>query len=39
MVKSVDFALRDSAGTVIYGSVSGDAAGEFIQVGAGEDVW
>lgn len=38
MVKSVDFALRDSAGTVIYGSVSGDAAGEFIQVGAGEDV-
>ncbi|KEO54500.1 Ig-like domain-containing protein [Thioclava pacifica] len=38
MVKSIDFALRDGAGTVIYGSVSGDSAGEFIQVGADEDI-
>lgn len=38
MVKSVDFALRDSAGAVVYGAVSGDEAGDFIEVGSGQDI-
>ncbi|WP_417806215.1 BapA/Bap/LapF family prefix-like domain-containing protein [Thioclava sp.] len=38
MVKSVDFAVRDSAGGVVYGSVAGEGGGAFVQMGAGEDI-
>ena len=38
MVKSVDFAVRDFAGGVAYGAVAGDGAGNFIQVGAGDEI-
>ncbi|KEO52265.1 Ig-like domain-containing protein [Thioclava indica] len=38
MVKSVDFAVRDNAGGVVYGSVAGDGGGAFVQMGASEDI-
>ncbi|SOB95156.1 Ig-like domain-containing protein [Rhodobacter maris] len=38
MVKSVDFAVRDSMGGVTRGVVAGDGARDFIQVGAGDDI-
>ena len=38
MVKSVDFAVRDLAGGVSHGAVAGDNAGNFIQVGAGDEI-
>ncbi len=38
MVKSVDFAVRDGAGGVSHGMVSGEGASNFIQVGAGDEI-
>ena len=37
MVKSVDFAVRDVAGGVSRGVVSGEGASDFIQVSTGDD--
>ncbi|MER5172119.1 Ig-like domain-containing protein [Thioclava kandeliae] len=38
MAKSVDFAVRDIAGGVSRGTVAGDGAGDFIQVGDGDAI-
>ncbi|WP_406721532.1 Ig-like domain-containing protein [Thioclava litoralis] len=38
MAKSVDFAVRDVTGGVSRGTVAGDGAGDFIQVGSGDAV-
>ena len=38
MVKSVDFAVRDSMGGITRGLVTGEGASDFIQVGAGDEV-
>lgn len=38
MVAAINFAVRDFAGGSQYGSVAGDAQGNFIQVGSGDSV-
>ncbi|MBK6465440.1 MAG: hypothetical protein IPF96_00030 [Rhodobacter sp.] len=37
MVKAIDFAVRDSAGGLVRGSVAGDGS-NFVQLGAGEEI-
>ena len=37
MVKAIDFAVRDSAGGLVRGSVAGDGS-NFVQLGVGEEI-
>lgn len=38
MVKAIDFAVRDSAGGVVHGTVSGNAANSVVQMGIGDEI-
>ncbi|MEO5614865.1 MAG: BapA prefix-like domain-containing protein, partial [Cypionkella sp.] len=38
MVKAIDFAVRNVAGSAQHGNVAGDSQGNFIQVGSGDSV-
>lgn len=38
MVKAIEFAVRDSAGGVVRGSVAGDGGGSLVKLGVGEEI-
>ncbi len=38
MVQAIDFAVRDSAGGMVRGTVGGDTGSNFIQMGSGEEI-
>jgi large repetitive protein len=38
MVQAIDFAVRDSAGGLVRGTVGGETGGNFIQMGSGEEI-
>ncbi|MCU0800436.1 MAG: Ig-like domain-containing protein [Rhodobacteraceae bacterium] len=38
MVQAIDFAVRDSAGGLVRGTVGGESGSNFIQMGSGEEI-
>ncbi len=38
MVQAINFVVRDAAGGVVRGAVAGDGGGNFIKLGAGEEI-